>query len=412
MVAALAVHGEAHIDRYHTLTQDKAYINGHYYSEKAPLPALIMVPVWWAFHTTGLSSTPADGGLPDLLLAVCGILMGSLPFTLIICWTRRKLLRTGIPYASSIAVAAFFGSFLFAYSGSFFGHLVAAYLMLLAWEQRQVGRDLPAACLSAAAVLAEYSLFVFPLVWLSQSTFTGEWRRVFHLVMGGSPALLFMLYWNMVITGSPFILPYEGVVNYGEAQRPLGLAAPSVTALLALLFSTYRGLFIHAPVTALCMLIICSRLPDHRIKDLLLHPLLLPVILLVLLISAHSMWWGGWAWGPRHLTTVAVLILAFGLPKIHPHGAMGIAFLVLAGVGLFIGLAAKSTIGLGAPSDVLHPITELVLPKILAQDFTVLQWPVVLGLSPAIATFAFVFIFICTSILLYRMDRPLANTTT
>src|SRR5688572_27922888 len=82
MVTALAEHGELHIDRYKDVTGDKAYANGHYYSEKAPLPSLLMVPVWWLLVNSGIHGPTADGTISPALLAWSGVLIGSLPFIL------------------------------------------------------------------------------------------------------------------------------------------------------------------------------------------------------------------------------------------------------------------------------------------------------------------------------------------
>ncbi|MFN6115556.1 MAG: hypothetical protein ACK46C_06710, partial [Flavobacteriales bacterium] len=61
MVAALVEHGTLQIDAYHTLTEDKALVKGHYYSEKAPLPALLVAPFWWAAYHLHLI-TPGEHG--------------------------------------------------------------------------------------------------------------------------------------------------------------------------------------------------------------------------------------------------------------------------------------------------------------------------------------------------------------
>ena len=52
MVAALVEHGTLCIDPYEALTEDKALVAGHYYSEKAPLPALIVAPFWYCLLYT------------------------------------------------------------------------------------------------------------------------------------------------------------------------------------------------------------------------------------------------------------------------------------------------------------------------------------------------------------------------
>src|SRR5438552_15452015 len=45
LVRAIVEQGTLRIDAYHENTQDKAYYQGHYYSDKAPGLALLAVPV-------------------------------------------------------------------------------------------------------------------------------------------------------------------------------------------------------------------------------------------------------------------------------------------------------------------------------------------------------------------------------
>ena len=99
------------------------------------------------------------------------------------------------------------------------------------------------------------------------------------------------------------------------------------------------------------------------------------------MIASTSMWWGGWAFGPRHLSTLAVLILAGGLPLV-PHAAWARwTFAALCAVGLLINLAAKGTTGYSLPTQVMHPFTEMIWPGVVAKSFTDMQWTNALGFS-------------------------------
>ncbi|MBK9515696.1 MAG: hypothetical protein IPO05_19300 [Flavobacteriales bacterium] len=122
MVAAVVEHGTLRIDAYHHLTDDKALVDGHYYSEKAPLPALLVIPFWWTAKTLGLITPGPHGLLTEDLLALGGSLCGSLPLALMILfvWTRLRD-RTTVWPPATMATLPFLGSFLFVYSGSFTG---------------------------------------------------------------------------------------------------------------------------------------------------------------------------------------------------------------------------------------------------------------------------------------------------
>lgn len=409
MVASLAEHGTLRIDRYHHRTEDKAHVGDHYYSEKAPLPSLLMVPFWWVAVETGPCDPSADGAIGDDLLRLCGLLCGSVPLTLIIFWIWRRMRTIDMPIAPSwLAILPMLGSYLFVYSGSFYGHLIAAFFLLIAWDRMKEDLNISAGILSSAAVLSEYSLFVFPLIWCIQLAVSGRLKDLFRFIIGGLPGMILLLALNTMITGSPFQLPYTQVHAHADEQRILGLAAPAIDALIGLFFTPYRGMFIYAPVTVLCMVAILRRIGKMDLKSILLHPLILPSIGLVLLIASHSMWWGGWALGTRHLTAITVLVLAAGIPLIRWNPLFAWLFLVFSFTGLLVNFAAKSTIWFSAPTDVKDPIFGLIMPAFADGSFTTMQWPVDAGCDPVTATFLFFILFIVSLIVLRWNDHRIS----
>ncbi len=412
MVAALVEDGTLSIDAYQHLTGDKAFVAGRYYSEKAPLPSLIMLPFWWLATATGLSDAGAHGLLTEGLLRWSGLFCASLPLALIMLWTWRRLRGTATPIAASwMATLPFLGSYLFIYSGSFYGHLIAALFLLYAWDRRTRGDQAMAGILVSAAVLCEYSLFVFPVVWGLQDLVMRRWRSLRNFILGGLPAVVLLLIMNALITGDPAALPYSHVNAHADQERLFGLAMPSLRALFGLFIGPYRGMFVFAPITLLCSIMLLRHLFRKRLRNILLHPLVTPCALLITMIASHSMWWGGWAMGPRHLTAVTVLLLAAGLPKLPAKHSTGWLFLALSLFGLAVNFMARSTTSYGLPTEVTLPITRLIHPAFMAGWFTDMQWPVLLGASPKSATFAFFILFILALIILRIMDRQKAQPT-
>ncbi|MBK8498746.1 MAG: hypothetical protein IPL52_08010 [Flavobacteriales bacterium] len=395
MVAALVEHGSLCIDPYHELTKDKALVDGHYYSEKAPLPALLVAPFWFAAHRIGWVQPGEHGLLTDGLLRLGGFLCGSLPLSLIILLTWRRLRTLASPIPSTwLAALPFIGSFLFVYSGSFHGHLLAALLLLLAWRLRALGSFLPSGFLAGAAVLCEYSLFVFPLVWLVQDALRMRWRAVGAQVFGGLPAFLLVGFMNLMVTGHPLELPYADVAEHVDRSGgAFGLGAPSIAGLYGLLFGGFRGLFTHAPVAILCAFVAIAWMRRCGWRSTLLHPLVIPSLLLVLMIAGHSMWWGGWAFGPRHLTSVAVLLLAATLPRLPDRPWVDGALVWMGAWGLVVAIAAKCTTWYSLPTEIEHPFRDMILPRILHGLFTNSQWPVDAGFSPIMGSMLFLLAF-------------------
>ena len=406
MVAAIVEHGSLCIDPYQQLTEDKALVAGHFYSEKAPLTALIVAPFWYVANKLGWVEPGEHGLLTDGLLRLGGFLCGSLPLALIIVITWRRLRRTTLPIPTAwLGALPFLGSFLFVYSGSFHGHLLAALFLLTAWRLRERGNALPSALFASSAVLCEYSLFVFPLIWLVQDAWQGKWKAIGAQVFGGLPGLLFLGFMNLLVTGKPWVLPYAEVAEHVDRSGGMfGLGAPSFAGVFGLLFGSFRGLFMHAPVTILCAVVAVAWVWRSGWRRAVLHPLVLPSLLLMMMIAGHSMWWGGWAFGPRHITSVAVLLLAATLPRLPDRPWVDGAFVYLSIWGLVIAFAAKSTAWYSLPTDVKQPFNELILPAVRDRSFTTMQWPVDVGFSPIMGTTLFLVAFVVAMSFLSRTE--------
>lgn len=406
-VAALAERGDLRIDAYHEETADKAFADGHYFSEKAPLPALLVAPVWIAAYHLGWVLPGPCGLLTDGLLALGGFLCGSLPLALILLYTWRRLEQHHPTHrAFLLTLVAYLGSFPFLYAGSFQGHLLAALFLLMGWEARRRHLHLLSGFFAGAAVCSEYSLFLFPLAWVLQTAYRRHGADLLRIAMGGLPFVALLLTHNLAVTGSPFSLPYDHTALHSDHTRFLGLSLPDPAALWGLLFSGYRGLFVHAPLTLLVLYHFVGRPTFTDVRSILLHPLIVPAAALVLMLSAHSMWWGGWAWGPRHLTSIAVLLLAGGLPLLPWTHAMRNTFVVVGGVGLLLNLSARITTGYGLPTGIQRPFLDLILPALRNGHFGGGPWTDLLHLGPIAGLAGFIGALVLT----VRWSRRLLTT--
>jgi hypothetical protein len=116
-------------------------------------------------------------------------------------------------------------------------------------------------------------------------------------------------------------------------------------------------------------------------------------MLLYLLISAHTMWWGGWAYGPRHLTVVAVLFFATGLPLVPKHRGWTLLACTVGTLGAVLAIAAKSTVWGAFPSDVYDPISHVLVPALEQGAWSTMQLPVTFGLAPGRSAAMFAALF-------------------
>ncbi len=411
MVAAIVEHHTLQIDAYQEMTGDKAQLNGHFYSDKAPLPALLVAPIWWLLDRLGLVRRGEHGLLTDGLLQLGGFLCGSLPLAVIITLIWVSLSREHVDprWRAVLAMLPVYGSFLFVYSGSFYAHLPGACFLLLAVIAMEQEHAIAAGAWCGAAVLCEYTLAVIPVVLVASLLLRRNWVGTARLVVGGLPFVLILYAYNMATTGHATELLYAHEANYTFMSKGFGIALPSLEALFGLTFSAYRGLFYYMPVL-LVILIWGLRSRFQQQQRTLPIPVIAAVINIVV-VSAYAMWWGGWAYGPRHLCAAAVLILATALPQIAADHSWRPGLLIAATIGLFMSWAAKSTVWYSLPTEEHRPVLNVVLPHLRQGDWSRWQWPVSAGLAPMAASFAFLFLLTGAIFVLSRLEHRASRST-
>lgn len=393
MVAAVVEHGTLRIDTFATLTNDRALVEGHYYSEKAPLPALLTIPFHGLLHHAELIGSSDAAHINLDLLRLGGLLCGSLPFALIltICWWQLQGHTT--PWRAMLFTwPTFFGSFLFVYSGSFYGHLIGAAFALGALMALDRGHHRTAGMLIGCAVLCEYTIALFAMCWavdliLTWTRKSGTWKPILHFTLGALPFAVVLLVYNTLVFGGPFHMGYDHVDSYQpEGGSMIEQLRPE--ALWGLTLSPYRGLLPYMP--ALIIAIPTWWIGTRRIGGLRVA---LPAALILLFTASVGMWWGGWAFGPRHLTVASVLLAYRALPWLARTSWAIIPFIGLSTIGLAHAFLAKATVGYALPTGMHRPFTEIILPAALHLDLNAGQWPVLFGLSPLLSTASFIVCF-------------------
>ncbi len=402
MVASIVEHGTLNIDAYAEHSGDKAFINGHYYSEKAPLPALLVVPFWWVLHH--FSPSPLDGTLDPALVRLGGFLIGSAPFALIITLVWLSL-KSGTHDArlppAWVAALPFFGSFLFIQSGAFFGHLIAAAFLLLAYRAWERDRTLVCGSFAGAAVLCEFTVALFPMCWALLLLFRRNYRALGMLALGALPACILLGAYNTAISGNPFTIGYTHQVGYDFMHQAAGFGLPDMEHLWHITFSDYRGLFFYAPVLVVAIAAFSAQRGAPRWW---LDPVIVPALLSILAISGFGGWWGGWSYGPRYLTAVAVMLFYRCLPSLVHWRWSRRVFVPLALFGLFCAFFAKDTVAFSLPTEFKHPLVQVILPAI-GTSHSDTQWAMLLGVPASWCTLLFLFFFVAGMLALLRLDR-------
>lgn len=402
MVAAIVHHGTFRIDQYHEEIGDKALIDGHYFSEKAPLPALLVTPFYWLLEGVGIMTDSKEDVSPGLL-QLGGIICGSIPFVLILllCWrtSGRSIILCTLP---------FYASFLFVYSGSFYNHLIAAVFALVALLFLEKNRNILAGVFAGAAFLCEYTLLLIPMIWVGQQMLKKDWKKIGHLIVGLLPAILFCLAYNYMITGNALTFPYHFHASFDLMTESYGFGRPTIKSVYGLSFSPYRGLFFFAPALLILLpMLVGIKNLSQPLKSFMMDPLLVPAIGLFALMTLHTTWGAGWAYGPRYLTATAVFLLYFLINRIDiMHYKYW--FWPLVGFGLICSFLAKFTLWYDLPTEIDQPLINCLFPAIMNSEWTGrLGLGGLLGLSGGVAILVFLTVVITSFWYLYWLDnRP------
>ncbi|HVU03175.1 MAG TPA: hypothetical protein VHE30_15550 [Polyangiaceae bacterium] len=364
------------IDRFVENTGDRSFRGGHWYTDKAPIPSLLAVPTYAAFHAVesrrghrpeysvfSTRETPAlrvtvnrafEQGLYVASLSTAGLGMAVLGVLLFRVLERRTT-RLGALFGSAGVALA---TPLLPYSTSFYGHGVAAAFLTGAWAALFEDPDSPpstarirvaGACIALAAGSEYLALLpgaALALTFLASRPRAAWLSGAMDLALGAvAPASVVALY-HTVCFGAPHHTGYSFLVRpefaAGHASGLMGLHLPTRAGLHGLLLSQNRGLFVLAPV-ALPALI---GLADLARRDAAARAALAAFVVLLLANAGYYMWWGGAAAGPRHLVP-AMPFLALGLSRLWDGPFRWVAALLA--LVSFANVLVLTAVGLEAP---------------------------------------------------------------
>jgi hypothetical protein len=376
------------IDRFKDWTEDKALIDGHYYSDKAPLPSWLAVPVYalttaisgktssrYPQHSAIYSGALVSGVIPALLFV--GLLWGAL---------RRK------EASPVLSVLYIFGavpcSMIGLYAGTFFGHVLGGLLLVVAWKALfHDRRPLLAGLVLGLAGCAEFPLLFFVPFFALQILLNPQTSRTKPLLtfaLGLAPGALLIAGHNLLTTGSLFEFAYKHVdsPSFQHMKTLYGFSLPRLDALWGLTFSVAHGLLFHVPVLAPLM-VASLRRTEPPLRQVTVRAA--AILAYLLLVASYQMWEGGWAFGPRHLIPVAMVLIFEGttlVPSAFKKGWGWALSLIAAGGGALVFLAKATTLYM-IPSQFRMPVVEVLLPKFIKGEVNKNVLPSLLfGVSP------------------------------
>ena len=335
LVRAFVDEGVFQIDSYHAgefATNDKAYVNGHYYSDKAigtsVLGVIVYYPVHW-FHSMNGRSVSARSFFA--LVQLCGIALPTALIALFLYPLTTHITNNPIK-ALVITLGISLGTPLFKYSTAYYGHSLAAasyFVGVLSWlYARQRGSiSLSMAFMSAILlgymIITEYPTVILLAVFLPYILYTlyklGElsnWKIYGIMAIGVLIPVSLLFYYNYSIFGSLVVTGYSyessEVFKLAHEKGVMGFSLPDPYHLWYLSFQPAFGIFWQSPILFLVLpgWFYMFRSREYRVEAVVSS---VAIFVYVLAFSGYYMWWGGLSFAPRHLIPILPL---FALPLI------------------------------------------------------------------------------------------------
>jgi hypothetical protein len=329
---AVVQEGTLAIDSFHdqqgTVTGDKSFFTGHYYSDKAVgtsvLATVFYLPIYCLEKILGHAFrlefvkyllTFFTIGLPS---AIAGTLIYLMSEQL----TGSKLQG----YVTTVSITL--GTMFFPFSMVFFGHQLSASILFCAFFmifQIKTRPDLytngylfVVGFLLAFSLITEYLaivivvlliIYYFHVVWKEKS-----FRNIQSIaipIVGGLIPVGILLAYNALCFGNPLSIGYQHLKDpfFQESmgQGLMGIHWPQSGNLFYLTVHPAMGLFWQSPVLimALVGMYFMFQVKQYRVEALIVTIAFLGFLLIN---SGYYLWWGGWSFGPRHLIPAIPLL--------------------------------------------------------------------------------------------------------
>jgi len=394
MVRAIVEEGTLRIDDFQQNTGDKAFANGHYYSDKAPGLALLAVPAARAGRVLlRIKGTdPASPrGLLDLAywITVWAVALPMAAACACLFWITLQL-GSSVNASAFAALALGLATPMWAYAALFWGHALAGACLVFAFacamrlrgDVRSTADVLWGLALGLAAgwaTVTEYPSapasamvagFALALVWKDGSR--RRWRIFLGIAGGALPCVIALMAYQETAFGSVFHPSYAyylpGAFSW-MTHGYMGLTYPRIDVALKLLFGCRRGLLFSGPVALAA---------PFGLRLLWKQPATHAAAVTAAAIAAYyflfhasfSSWPAGWSYGPRYMSP-GLPLLCLGLAPLwdraRPAWRVVIGALAAAGTGLTLMAVAVSA----QPPDEFHcPLRQFYWPSFLAGRFS------------------------------------------
>ena len=376
LVKAIVEEKRLTIDSYHAgefATEDKAFYDGHYYSDKAPVTSLLGALIYTPIYRSVKQPLPIS-----LFIMLMTTLTISIPCAILAPLLYNTSIRISRDkwFALIAALSIALATPIFPYAGAFYGHSFAAVLafsVFYLWlDVNQFGASITylrlflSGLLLGFMVLTEYTTVLIAAILLGYIIYvlrakqaTWNWNIVGSFLAGGAiPFAVFVIY-NQLSFGSPLAIGYanESLVEFKDlhSEGLMGIGWPNLKTLLYMTVHPLMGIFLQAPVLLLSVYGFAMFLRQRKyIAELIVSALIIIVYFLV--VSSLKVWWGGNSFTVRYIIPILpffIMFLVF-LPRKY------ILFMILLGSVSFFNMLIASATTYTALDDIVreHLIQE------------------------------------------------------
>ena len=385
LTRAIVEHGTLRIDVYHENTGDKAYCDGHFYTDKAPGQPLLAVPAAAVtrFALPALGIDPAWARGVVVMAYVSTLFSVALP-TAVACaclFLIASRLGASAQAAAFGAIAMGLATPIWAYATLFWGHALAGSCLMLGFtaalminptdDARNFYWAIGVGLAAGWATVTEYPAFpaaVLLALFAVARVWPEEWHRraivAVGIVVGAIPCIVILMTYLHLAFGSYFrpSYTYEAGAFPWMSHGYFGLKYLRIDVAFKLLFGPRRGLFFFAPVAVVAPFGLrllwkstSTRLAAGTAAAIFLYYLLLN--------SSYADWTTGWSYGPRYMGA-GIPALCVGLAPVWDRAGQRAkkALLALLAVSILFSLVAVSTTS-QPPDKYRSPMTQLLWPS-------------------------------------------------
>ncbi len=297
--------------------QDKAFFNGHYYSDKAIGASLLGIPAFVLLRMLErLTGVHFSAQMAIFWLRVLTVTIPAILFVPALSrfWRRLKPDSKYIPFFLFLHL---FGTIAFTYSSLFVSHyLLGMFLFgsILYLNEYRVQPERPFKYLLLSGVLAGASLLMeFPaavpvaVICFFALVTIRNLRRLSCFALMIVPFVILILGYNYLIFGTPWDVTYRHMTHSFHTAKHteglVGMSLPKLEALHGLLFSRHHGLFFLSPFLLLALGGFYRMLATET-WAFLAKSFICITLATILTYSGFSYWVAGWNFGPRYITPV------------------------------------------------------------------------------------------------------------